>query len=38
MTLKVEVKRKGIFHASNRLKGTKIKDEGLRALHIFDAS
>ena len=25
MTLKVEVKRKGIFHASNRLKGRKLK-------------
>ena len=34
LTLKGEVKRKWYY----RLKGTKIKDEGLRALHIIDAS
>ena len=34
LTLKGEVKRKWYY----RLKGTKIKDEGLRAIHIIDAS
>lgn len=38
LTLKMWSKRRGYFWSSNRLKGPKIKDEGLRALHIIDAT